>query len=346
MEKRFLTNRWLSSDTQPIPIYDNASVSSARQRVREVGEEAGLGRQTVESAALIASELTHNQLAHARHGYFAVKAVERNGVRGLELKAADVGPGIEKPSSALKDTTVRPTGSLGAGLAAVGRMSDELEFDDRIAEGCCITARKFDTAPDPLCCETAIMGRPYPGEPISGDDAVFFRSESGLFAAVADGLGHGPEAREASNRAIETLAETHDRPMDRIAAALNEALLDTRGCAMSLVRFDAASRMVQCISAADVRAHLYTLRDAHFLASTPVILGKPESQKQRWRIETAAVQPGSVLVMFTDGLKSRANLKGMLDVLRQPTIAIAEFLLENEARPDDDALIFVARFRS
>jgi hypothetical protein len=48
--------------------------------------------------------------------------------------------------------------------------------------------------------------------------------------------------------------------------------------------------------------------------------------------------------MFTDGLKSATNLKGQLDVLRQPPIAIAQHLLEKHARPDDDALVLVARF--
>jgi hypothetical protein len=49
--------------------------------------------------------------------------------------------------------------------------------------------------------------------------------------------------------------------------------------------------------------------------------------------------------MFTDGLKSRTTLKGRLDVLRKPAIAIAQHLLDNDARPDDDALVFVAKFR-
>ena len=83
MEKRVLIARWLGSDTQPIPIYDEASVSSARQRVREAGHRLNLGKEFVESVTLIASELTHNQLFHARQGYFAVKPVERQGVKGL-----------------------------------------------------------------------------------------------------------------------------------------------------------------------------------------------------------------------------------------------------------------------
>src|SRR5439155_20429825 len=206
MEKRVLITRWLGSDRQPIPIYDEASISSARQLVREAGHQLGLEKQTVEAVTLIASELTHNQLSHAKHGYFAVKPIDREGVKGLEVIAADMGPGIEKPSLAIQDK-VSTAGTLGAGLGAVFRIADEVELDDRLYEGVCVVARKFETPAAPLCCEAAIMGRPYPGEVISGDDGVFFQSESTFVAAVSDGLGHGPEARVASNRAVEVFRE-------------------------------------------------------------------------------------------------------------------------------------------
>src|SRR5947209_20021825 len=97
MEKRVLIARWLGSETQPIPIYDEASVSSARQRVREIGQRLNLSKEVVETSALIASELAHNQLSHAKQGYFAAKAVERQGAKGIEVVAAELGPGIQRP---------------------------------------------------------------------------------------------------------------------------------------------------------------------------------------------------------------------------------------------------------
>src|SRR4030095_16549489 len=96
MEKRFLITRWLGSDTQPVPIYDEASVSTARQRVRDVGEQSGANKNLTESVALIASELTHNQLAHSRQGYIVWRAIERSGLKGLEVVAADLGPGLQR----------------------------------------------------------------------------------------------------------------------------------------------------------------------------------------------------------------------------------------------------------
>jgi anti-sigma regulatory factor (Ser/Thr protein kinase) len=345
MEKRILIARWLGSNTEPIPIYDEASVSSARQRVRETGRRLNLQTELIESVAVVASELTHNQLSHAKQGYFAVKGIERGGVKGLEVLAADIGPGIGKPDVAFKDEMATSHGSLGAGLGAVARMSDEVDFDNRIEEGVCIVARKFERPPISLCCDVAIMGRPFPGEGISGDDAVAIQSESMMVAGVSDGLGHGPEARVASNRSIETLIANPDRLMHQAIQQLDEDLAGTRGCAMSVLRFNKTDRMLECASLGDVHVHLYHYRDAHFFPSTPLILGSGASSKQKIRLEAVKAEPGAVLIMFTDGLKSRTSLKGKLDILRQPAIAIAQNLIENDSRPDDDALVMVARFR-
>jgi len=345
MEKRVLIARWLGTETQPIPIYDEASVSSARQRVRETGGRLNLSKELVENVALVASELTHNHLAHAKQGYFAVKSIQRQGVPGLEIVAADLGPGIRKPIQAIRGG-VPGSRSLGAGLAAVFRIADEVDVDTRLEEGTCIVARKFEITAASLCCEVGIMGRPYPGEAISGDDAVLVQTDSGFIAAVSDGLGHGPEAREASNRSIEVLCRESSASLGQILVDLDRELASTRGCAISVARYTKQIRVLECASIGDVHSHVYKLRDAHFFAATPAILGSGQWQKDKVRVETEVIEPGSVLVMFSDGLKSRTSLKGQLDVLRQPPIGIAQHLLENDSRPDDDALVLVAKVLS
>jgi anti-sigma regulatory factor (Ser/Thr protein kinase) len=342
MEKRFLIARWLGSTPTPTPIYDEASVSSARERVREAGHAIGASKNLIETVALIASELTHNQLAHARQGYLGVRTIERSGAQGLEVVAADLGPGLER--AILTGTPIRQAGSLGAGLEGVFRLADEVEVDSRGAEGLCVVARKCESrAESPW--EFAIAGQPYPGEIISGDDAICLRSDSGFVAAVCDGLGHGPEARLASNRAVESIGQSmHLGPID-ILTKVNADLSETRGCAMGLSLFRNDTRTLQCVLAGDVRAQVYHLRDAHYFANTPMVVGEREIARRRIRVEEFAVVPGSVLILFTDGLETKTTLKGRLDVLRLPAIVIAQHLLEIHSRATDDSTVFVARLK-
>jgi serine/threonine protein phosphatase PrpC len=192
-------------------------------------------------------------------------------------------------------------------------------------------------------CEIAIAGKPYPGEVISGDDSVYIQTDSGFLAAVCDGLGHGPEAREASNRAIEVLTQNSHLSLKDVLIAVNTGVADTRGCVLGILRFTQESRMLQCAIVGDIRAQLYHLKDSHFFTSTPLFLGDADISKRRIRFEDVSVRPGSVVVMFTDGLETKTNLKDKLDVLRRPAIAIAQHLLETHSRGTDDSLVLAAR---
>jgi hypothetical protein len=142
---------------------------------------------------------------------------------------------------------------------------------------------------------------------------------------------------------VDVLVIYRDRSLEEIAGVLDSELSRTRGCALSIIRFDRNASMLESVSLGDVHSHVYNLKDAHFFTPTPLILGTGQFRKQSIRVERKTVDPGSTLVMFTDGLKSRTTLKGRLDILRQPPIAIAEYLIETESRPDDDALVLVAR---
>ena len=164
---------------------------------------------------------------------------------------------------------VSTQGSLGAGLGAVCRIADEVEFDNRISEGTCIVARKFATPPTEPECEIAIMGRPYPGELISGDDAVVLKSTSGFVAAVSDGLGHGPEARAASNRAIEVLSQQPGVDLNQLMISLNGEVARTRGCVISITRFNRADASIEYVSAGDVSRPSVSLARRAFFHAHP-----------------------------------------------------------------------------
>jgi len=159
-----------------VPVVDEAAVSLVRQEIRRRGPLAGLTTESVESLAAAASELAHNQLAHAVRGHVALRAVDRGDVPGLEVIAADAGPGIDDPATALRGLP-RTSGSLGVGLSAAHRLSDEMDIDIRRGEGTCVRLRRFAT---PVArSEVAILSRRCEGETVCGDDAIALRTGAG-----------------------------------------------------------------------------------------------------------------------------------------------------------------------
>jgi anti-sigma regulatory factor (Ser/Thr protein kinase) len=345
-----LLQHWLGP-LRSLPILDAASVSEAREWVRAEGAAAGLDPVVIESLVLATSELGHNQLAHAGGGFVAVARVERAGVPGLEVIAADQGPGIRDPAASLLGRLSPPvtdspsasgSGSLHAGLAAVRRLTEEVDIDVRWGEGSCVRVRRF-TAPVPRRREVAVLGRALPGERISGDDAGFVRQGDMLILGVADGLGHGVGAREASARAMETFLAHADRPPCELLERCHQALQGTRGSMMTVVHLDEAQHMLEHAGAGDVSARVCRYRDEQRLGGTARTLGRAELRPRPCRPEKAQLQKTDVVVLFTDGLSSRLTLTETPGLLREHPISIAQQLMQSFARDNDDALILVAR---
>ncbi|MGH7295993.1 MAG: ATP-binding protein, partial [Polyangiaceae bacterium] len=253
-------------------VIDEASVALVRERVRAAATEAGLGETPAASLVNVASELAHNQRVHARGGVIAVRAVTRGEQRGLEVVAADRGSGIVDVARALEGRPSRP-GSLGVGLAAVLELADEVDFDVRLGEGTCVWARKFD-APAPRRPRVGVYGRAFPGERTSGDDAAFVRSGHSLLMGVADGLGHGEAAREASVRvAREITASAEDAP-EAVITRCAPRLERTRGAVVAVARLQATGQM-DVAGVGNVAAHLYGPGASWRFGGSSFVLGAP-----------------------------------------------------------------------
>ncbi len=314
-------------------------MSAARERVRAEGARVGLPPTQIARLVNVASELAHNQLAHARGGHIAVRSVLRGGVRGLEVIAADHGEGISDPARALEGRPSRP-GSLGVGLAAVCELADEVDFDVRFGEGSCVFARVFEHAPT-RGLQVGILGRPCDGERVSGDDAVVVREGDRLLVGVADGLGHGPLAREASAAAAQVVREAAGAALDAVLGSSHRALAHTRGAVMAVCAIEESSRDLAIASVGNVSAHVYGCGPARRFDGSSFVLGDPGRAPRRIPTERRRLERAEILVLFTDGVSSRANLEGDRDLLRQHPIRIAQHVLERFGGSHDDALVLV-----
>ena len=343
----FLIDAWLDG-AQATPMLDAASVSLVRREVRERSAALELPEVVTGRLVNIASELGHNQLAHARGGVIALRALERDGVAGLEVIAADRGPGIRAPSTALRGIPRVPESSdpalrtsLGVGLAALLEHADESDFDVRLGEGTCVWARKF-ARPVARRREIGMYGVPYPDELASGDDAVFVRDRDQLLIGLADGLGHGPHARVAARGAVEALREQRAAPLQEILARAHDALQTTRGAVMACVRVDEAAGELESANVGNVSVRLCGPQLHKHFSGRSFVLGSPGNLRSPL-MERAALGPRDALILFSDGVTSRMNLENELDLLREHPLVIAHQFVERFGRGNDDMLVLVAR---
>jgi negative regulator of sigma-B (phosphoserine phosphatase) len=186
----------------------------------------------------------------------------------------------------------------------------------------------------------AAAGAPIPGETESGDGYLVLPREQRTVIAVMDGLGHGPEAHEATNAAIATIAQIPDAPLLTWFEACNEALHRTRGVVMTIASIAKDGQMewlgVGNVEAIVVRSALPNQHEGVLARGGVVGWRLPSLRLRDSRLDT-----GDLLVMATDGI--RADFASSIDPTLAPDV-IASAILQQSGRGNDDALVVVARY--
>jgi hypothetical protein len=192
--------------------------------------------------------------------------------------------------------------------------------------------------------EWAKASRPIaPGE-VSGDLCLVREAAHGVLIAAVDGLGHGPDAASAAQRAIALIAGGGlDRPME-VVRRCHAGLEGSRGVVLSLAWFDAALGTMTWIGVGNVSGVLVRLDPAaspgqEWLLGSRGVVGR---QLPQLRAEILAVGHGDMLVLATDGVQP--DFARDLSAAQSPQLT-ADRILAGHGSGADDALVVVARYR-
>ncbi len=131
---------------QRLEIRSEHDILAARQRGRELAEEAGFTGGDLTLVATAISEVARNIVEYAGRGEIELNLVAQGPNAGVIVVARDDGPGISDVALAMQDG-YSTSGSLGLGLPGARRLMDELEIDSRPGDGTTVTMRKWVHAP-------------------------------------------------------------------------------------------------------------------------------------------------------------------------------------------------------
>jgi len=178
--------------------------------------------------------------------------------------------------------------------------------------------------------------RPIRGETLCGDGAAVFGEEGRRLFAVADGLGHGPEAHEASKAALDYIEEHRDKDLESLIWGCHEAVRKTRGLALFLVRITARTpSIIECGGIGNVECRTSGLGD---FAPFPRdgVLGR---NVRKVSIFTSPGAPGGIMALYSDGIRSRFDLPKYADC--DPDVACEEILSEYGKHYDDASIMII-----
>jgi negative regulator of sigma-B (phosphoserine phosphatase) len=188
--------------------------------------------------------------------------------------------------------------------------------------------------------EYSSLIRPCLGERVSGDAVVLRPLEGGLFAAIIDVLGHGPEAHE--------LTQVIDTFLDRHATAdvfswltrLHQRLKGTRGAAVGMCAVDSAAGSINYVGIGNTSFRRFGESETR-LVSYDGVLGQNMRTPLQQSLKLAS---GDTLVLYTDGVSDRFTASDYPGLVRHAPDEVVRNILDRFGKDHDDSGCIAIRY--
>lgn len=332
---------------QRFTIGEPSEIAAARRAGNTLARRVGFDEVRAGQLAIVISEAATNILKHAGHGEILLRKVTRGGADGIEVLALDKGPGMRNVRQYMEDGH-STAGTYGVGLGAIRRLSQEFDLYSMPGLGTALMMVVWGAtanAATPPAPHWQIGGvcLPLASEEVSGDAWNVVCQADELSLMMADGLGHGPMAAEASETASALLDSCSPGlpplPGNFLKLA-HGALHGTRGAAMAVAHIDSTRGELRFAGVGNIAACAFDAGQGRHLLSHNGIVGSNLRKVQEF------VHPwksSMLLVMHSDGLHTRWDLDQYPGLVQCHPSLIAGVLYRDFTRGRDDVSVVVLR---
>jgi anti-sigma regulatory factor (Ser/Thr protein kinase) len=327
----------------PVTASDSSQVGHARRQAVAMASAMGFSEVRQGQLGIIITEAAGNIAAHAEQGEIVLTPWQFRGSSGIDVLALDSGKGIADIGRSLEDG-YSTAGTPGQGLGAMSRLSSALQIYSLPGNGTALFARVVqESASAEVVANDYALGAvslPIAGETACGDawSAVYTPGRS--IYIVADGLGHGPSAAEASAEAIRIFAESAHLPPARILEDAHGALAKTRGAAVSIAEIDHTKGLLNYAGVGNVAGAILQGSKTRSMISMNGTLGHTMGRIQQFAYPW---EKNSSLIMHSDGLATRWNFEQYPGLSARHPALVAGVLYRDFCRKRDDVTILITR---
>jgi len=325
-----------------IAVVEASQPSAGRFAARDAAARAGLNEEDSYRAGLIATELATNLVKHATGGELLVREIPATTQGEVEILSIDRGPVMSDIPRSMTDGH-STAGSAGTGLGAVRRLADDFDIYSEERRGTVVLARVRSGRALQLRSRHLSVGAvsvAMKGEPVCGDGWQVLQRKEGTLVIVADGLGHGVYASEASMAAIGTLDPEVAADLTDRLRAMHDCLRHTRGAAAAIAEILVGPRLVKFAGIGNISGTIHRPGVTRHTVSLNGTLGH---EARTFREYSYPWEPDAMFVMHSDGLGTHWSLddyRGLQQ--RHPTI-VAAVLYRDFSRQRDDVTVVVGR---
>ena len=182
--------------------------------------------------------------------------------------------------------------------------------------------------------------RPCLGEYLSGDTVVIRPLEQGLFVAIIDVLGHGPEAHELTHVIEAYLARYGTFDVSDLMTHFHQHLKGTRGAVAGLCAIDAATARINYVGIGNTVIRRFGKAETR-LVSQDGVLGQ---NMRTPLLQTLQLDSGDLIVLYTDGVSDRFTSDDYPGVLHHAPQEVASNIVQRFGKGHDDAACIAVRY--
>ena len=325
-------------------IEDRSLVAFIKREIHNLALQCGFSSHRAGETDIIIAELASNLIKFAGSGELLYRAVEHQDKFKIELYVLDKGTGIDNIAKIMHDG-YSSSNTLGQGLGAIKRLSTTFQMYSLRGWGTVQYVEICDTqalkSAAPQLFPHAVIATNCPGEKVCGDGYHIKYLPGGLQVFVGDGLGHGPNAFEAVQSAISVFKGSMEKDPVAIIREIHDRVKKTRGLVATIASVDYVSGTWTICGVGNISTRIYMGLENKTYTPYNGIIGHNIPRTLNPTIVPYSMH--QILIMHSDGLRTRWNLNDLVSIIKQDPGLIAAALYKDNVRGNDDATILVAK---
>ncbi len=329
------------------PLSDRSYLSITKKDIKKIAEDIGFSGSKLAEIEIVIAEIASNIIKHTPGGNILIKPVLHGSIKGIELISIDHGPGMVNVTVMLRDG-VSTTNTLGQGLGAIKRLSDDFDIYSALNWGTILLSRIYMSPIDKLAEQApfkihAVM-LPKIGEEFCGDGFKYLMRKNSCQIFAMDGLGHGVEAYKANQLAIKSFINTlYESPAERIKI-MHGALKRSRGGVGIIFDINLNTLKLIFCGLGNIAAKVLSEGKIKNCISYNGIIGHTfpmtfHSITHDWTLN-------NYLIITSDGINTRWDFNAISNIMKHDPSIIAASLFKNFSRGNDDCLIIIVKCNS
>lgn len=323
------------STTVVVPVEDESQVGHARRVAQGMAGKLGFDEAHAGRVALAATELATNLLKHAGHGALHLRVIPANPGFAMELVSVDRGPGFDVSKCVTDGFSTG--GTQGNGLGALVRQAHLFDvFSDE--RGSVVLVQLYARHSSPLPLRFGVSQHSLNADPACGDAWHLAVDDKRVSALVIDGIGHGEDAERAAHAGAAAFAVDPFADPAVQMLQMHQAMAGSRGGAAAVVLSDRETGILRFTGVGNIGARLLTQATSRGMASHPGIVG---SRFRKAQVFDYPIQENQLLILFSDGLQSRWDLRDYPGLAHRHPAIIATLLHRDFCRGRDDVTVLV-----